>query len=166
MLRVPLSQVRLIVSILLMPVLLLALFLLLRGYQSPGGCFVSGLLTSAALVGYAFVAPPAIARRIQAFNYITLAAVGLLISVLWGSLSLLAGQPFLAFGWVGETMADAGQVGTALLFIIGIYLLVVGATTCISLLLIDRMLPPGSRIRANGQEQAPVFSINARQTRR
>ena len=115
----------------LMPLLLLfSLFLLVRGHNQSGGGFAGGLVAAAAFALYSLSYNAAEARRVLRFSPSLLIAVALLIAVSSGLIGLLAGRPFLTGLWTYITIPGIGrmEVGTPVLFDIGVYLLVFGIT--------------------------------------
>jgi multicomponent Na+:H+ antiporter subunit A len=116
----------------LFPLLLLfSVFLLLRGHNEPGGGFVGGLVAAAAFSLYAIAEGVGTARRLLSIDARTLIGVGLLVAASSGLISLALGQPFMTGLWTGFAVPLLGKVGTPLLFDIGVYLVVVGATLTI-----------------------------------
>lgn len=119
---------------LLMPFLLLfSIFLFLRGHNEPGGGFAGGLVAAAAFALCSIAFDVAEARRILRVEPRQLIGAGLLIALLSGGLSLLSGQPFLTGLWGSLPLPDLGKIdiGTPLLFDLGVYLVVMGTTTTI-----------------------------------
>ncbi len=115
----------------LMPVLLLfSLFLLVRGHNQSGGGFAGGLLAAAAFALYSLSYNAAEARRVLRIPPAMLIASGLLVAVGSGLIALLSGQTFLTGMWTYITVPGIGklEVGTPVLFDIGVYLLVFGVT--------------------------------------
>lgn len=124
---------------LLTVLLLFSLFLLLRGHNAPGGGFVGGLVAGSAFVLYAIAFDPASARRALHIDPRLLIGVGLLVAASGGILSLLRGLPFMTGLW-RKWMLPGGTVvemGTPLLFDIGVYLVVMGVTLTILLSLME-----------------------------
>jgi len=113
--------------------LLVALYILVRGHNLPGGGFIAGLVTAIALIlQYVAHSVPWMHRRVPN-NYHPLVAMGVLIAGLTGLGSMLFGYPFLTstfshFHWplVGEF-----ELASAMLFDIGVYLTVVGSVLLI-----------------------------------
>jgi multicomponent Na+:H+ antiporter subunit B len=115
----------------LLPLLLLfSIFLFLRGHNQPGGGFVGGLMAAAAWALYAIAFGPATARRALYINPRILIGAGLLAILLSGMVGVLLGQPFLTAWWgdVYVPMLGRLEVGTPVLFDLGVYLTVVGVT--------------------------------------
>jgi multicomponent Na+:H+ antiporter subunit B len=116
----------------LLPLLLLfSIFLLLRGHNEPGGGFAGGLVAAAAFTLYTIAHNVAEAKKVLYLNPRTLIAVGLLVAVSSGLISLLAGYPFMTGLWSSQSLPVLGKVGTPLLFDIGVYLVVIGITLLI-----------------------------------
>ncbi len=122
----------------LLPLLLLfSVFLFGRGHNEPGGGFVAGLVAAApfALYSIAFGAPAA--RRVLRVDPRGLIGVGLALGLLAGVLGALAGQPFMTGLWGYLTLPGLGRmdVGTPVLFDLGVYLSVFGVALTIILAL-------------------------------
>ena len=121
---------------LLLPLLLLfSLFLVVRGHNDPGGGFSGGLVAAAAFVLYRFAFGAEEARRALPVDSQALIGVGLLVAVGSGSLPLLAGRPLMTGLWGRVPVPGFGDldVGTPLLFDVGVYLTVVGVALLIIL---------------------------------
>ena len=123
----------------LMPLLLLfAVFLLLRGHNEPGGGFVGGLVVAAAFVLYSIAYGVAASRRALLVEPSMLLGVGLLVAAVSGAPAALLGRPFMTALWtrvgVGSVAID---VGTPLLFDVGVFLAVIGVVLTIVFTLDD-----------------------------
>ena len=124
---------------LLMPLLLLfALFLLLRGHNEPGGGFVGGLVVAASFVLYANAYGVDAGRRALLVDPATLLGGGLLVALVSGVPAALLGRPFMTALWtkvgVGSAVYD---VGTPLVFDVGVFLAVIGVVLTIIFTLAD-----------------------------
>lgn len=120
----------------LLPLLLLfSLFLLLRGHHEPGGGFSGGLVAAAAFVLYRFAFGAEEARRALPVDPRSLIGAGLLVAVGSGTLALLAGRPLMTGLWERVPVPGFGvvDVGTPLVFDLGVYLAVVGVALSIIL---------------------------------
>lgn len=117
----------------LLPLLLLfSFFILLRGHYLPGGGFVGGLIASIAYVLYAYANGLEDTKKILFFHPGFLMPVGLLLAFLSGLAPMvLSGLPFMTGLWFPEPLEVIGNVGSALFFDIGVYLVVVGVTLTI-----------------------------------
>lgn len=105
---------------------LVSLWALLRGHDSPGGGFIGGLIAASGFALRAFACGPNLARKALRIHPRTLIGVGLLSSLLSGLVGLVLGEPLLRAYWLPE-LPVVGKLGTPVLFDVGIYLLVVGA---------------------------------------
>ncbi|WP_054859449.1 Na(+)/H(+) antiporter subunit B [Gracilibacillus sp. JCM 18860] len=111
-----------------------AVYLLLAGHNAPGGGFVGGLMTSAAiLLMYMAYGGEKALSKILPLNYRLLISIGLLIALVTGLGSFLFGQPFLSqtFGYFHFPIFGEVELATALLFDLGVYLTVIGVTLTI-----------------------------------
>lgn len=124
-----------IARFLLSLMLLISVFVLIRGHNATGGGFVGGLVASAAFILYALAFDIAAARRVLQASPLSLIGVGLLIAMGAGLPALLVGAPFLTGLWTTLFVPGLGtlDVGTPLLFDAGVYLAVLGVTLTIIL---------------------------------
>jgi multicomponent Na+:H+ antiporter subunit B len=119
-----------------LPLLLLfSVFLLVRGHHEPGGGFSGGLVAAAAFVLYRFAFGVEEVRRVVPVNARSLMGVGLLVAIAGGSAALFVGRPIMTGLWWQLPVPGVGGVdlGTPLVFDIGVYLTVVGVTLSIIL---------------------------------
>lgn len=117
-----------------LPLLLLfSFFLFIRGHNAPGGGFISGLVASTGWALYTLAYDPAGARRVLRIEPRLLIALGLILAVGSGGIGLIGAMPFLTGTWIVLRVPgwDEVHMGTPLLFDLGVYLLVVGATLTI-----------------------------------
>ncbi|MDP3536048.1 MAG: monovalent cation/H+ antiporter subunit A [Halomonas sp.] len=122
-----------VAQIILPLALLVSVYIFLRGHNQPGGGFIAGLITAIALLlqyiarGYEWTS-----RRLP-LSYPVISVIGLVIAVLTGLGSWLFGYPFLtsSFGYFNIPLVGKTELATALLFDLGVYLAVVGATLMI-----------------------------------
>jgi multicomponent Na+:H+ antiporter subunit B len=142
------------VARLMLPLLLvLAVFMLIRGHNLPGGGFIGGLVAACAIILQLIAFGPTFAQRVLRVSYIGLAAFGVAVGAAAGLPALLMGDPFLSALWLPEPVPGIGKVGTVLLFDIGVFLTVIGVTTQIALLLAEEpLLFP---MASSTEEQAP-----------
>ncbi|WP_188205892.1 Na(+)/H(+) antiporter subunit B [Alkalibacillus aidingensis] len=112
-----------------------SIYLFFAGHNAPGGGFIGGLMTAAAIIlmyityGYEKI------EKILPVNFLTMFVVGLLIATLSGLGALLFGAPFLtqAFDYFELPIFGKTELATALIFDLGVYLAVVGVTMTIIL---------------------------------
>jgi multicomponent Na+:H+ antiporter subunit B len=113
--------------------LLLSVFLLLRGHHEPGGGFSGGLVAAAAFVLCRFAFGVEEVKRALPVDSHALIGVGLLVAIAGGSAALLAGRPLMTSLWWQMPVPGVGDLdlGTPLVFDVGVYLTVVGVTLSI-----------------------------------
>lgn len=120
----------------LMPILLLvSIFILLRGHNEPGGGFIGGLLAGLAFAMHRLSHGRDGLRAAIRVDPHGLLGIGLLTALASASLPLAFGEPFLKALWteISTPLGDL-KLGTPMLFDFGVYLLVIGVVTS---LLID-----------------------------
>ncbi len=113
--------------------LLVSFYIFLRGHNMPGGGFIAGLVTSIALIqqyiahGVNWIKP-----RIR-LDYQSLIAWGVLIAAFTGIASWFFGRPFMTtwFDYFDIPFIGEIELASALVFDLGVYLTVVGATLLI-----------------------------------
>lgn len=153
-LRVP----GLIIQLMVPVILLFAAHLFLRGHDLPGGGFSAGLTASVALIllymagGVRWVEARV---RVLPLRWI---ASGLLLALVTGAGSLVLGYPFLTSYF---TYLDWGPLGrtpaaTAVLFDLGVFAVVVGATTLILVSLAHQSL---RRARQGAADRRPESEL-------
>lgn len=111
----------------LMPLLLmLSVFLLVRGHNEPGGGFAGGLVASTSFVLFTIANGVRAARTVIRVDPASIAAVGVAIAALSGLPAVLAGEPYLTGMWLSDPLPVIGKAGTPLLFDAGVYCVVLG----------------------------------------
>ncbi|NWN83121.1 MAG: monovalent cation/H+ antiporter subunit A, partial [Halomonas sp.] len=122
------------ISMALLPLaLLVSAFIFLRGHNQPGGGFIAGLVTAVALILLYMARGVEWSQQRLDFPYQPVAVAGVGIATLTGLGSWLFGHPFLtsAFGHFHLPLVGDFELATAMLFDLGVYLAVVGATLMI-----------------------------------
>ncbi|GAA0462009.1 Na(+)/H(+) antiporter subunit B [Alkalibacillus silvisoli] len=112
-----------------------SIYLFFAGHNAPGGGFIGGLMTAAAIIlmyityGYEKI------EKILPINFTTMFVVGLGIATLAGLGSMVFGAPFLSqtFEYYNLPILGETELATALIFDLGVYLGVVGVTMTIIL---------------------------------
>ncbi len=119
-----------LVRLLLPMAMLISLFFLLRGHNAPGGGFVGGLVFATAIILQYIVGGTAWVESRLRIHPLYWMAIGLLGAAAAGIGAGLAGDPFLtAQAWHGSLpLLGEIHLSTVLLFDVGVYMLVVGAT--------------------------------------
>lgn len=112
-----------------------AVYLLLAGHNSPGGGFVGGLTTSAAIVLMYMAYGEKVVKKIIPINFQFFIPLGLLIATLTGLGALLFNVPFLThtFGVFHIPFVGEIELATAMLFDLGVYFTVFGSMMTIIL---------------------------------
>ncbi len=114
-------------------IIVLAIHLFLRGHDQPGGGFVAGITMSVAFVlQYLAGGTRWTEERLRILPIYWIGA-GLLLALLTGAGAWLFGYPFLtsAFQYVDLPLLGRVPMASALLFDLGVFVLVVGATVLI-----------------------------------
>ena len=107
-----------------------AIFLLLRGHDLPGGGFVAGVTMAVAFIlQYMARGTVWVEARLRVLP-VRWMGIGLLLALGVGAGALLFGKPFLSssFSYVEIPLMGAVPLASALLFDLGVFALVVGAT--------------------------------------
>ena len=137
-------------QVLLPLALLVAVFILLRGHNAPGGGFIAGLITAVALI-VQFLANGSewTHQRLPPDKH-PLLVWGLGVATLTGLGSWLFGAPFLTstYGHLDWPVVGEFELASAMAFDLGVFLVVVGATLMILLNLGGvHLTPPRNRSR-------------------
>ncbi|RKR06614.1 multisubunit potassium/proton antiporter PhaA subunit /multisubunit potassium/proton antiporter PhaB subunit [Kushneria sinocarnis] len=123
-----------VVSQALLPfALMVSIYIFLRGHNAPGGGFIAGLVTGVALILLYMARGVEWTQRRLPFQYQPIAVTGVAIALFTGLGSWLFEHPFLtsAFGHFHIPVIGDIELATAMLFDLGVYLAVVGATLMI-----------------------------------
>lgn len=110
------------------PLLVFSIYLLLRGHHYPGGGFVGGLTAGSAFALYALAFDVAAARKLLRFDPRDITTTGLAVALISGIPSLFSGNEFLTGTWwkIPVRTGVAFDLGTPVVFDIGVYLVVLG----------------------------------------
>jgi multicomponent K+:H+ antiporter subunit A len=113
--------------------LLVSAYIFLRGHNMPGGGFIAGLVTAVALTLQYMAGGLVWAQARMRTHFRSLIGAGLLIALLTGVASWLFGYPFLTttFAHLHWPLIGEFELASALLFDLGVYTTVVGATLLI-----------------------------------
>ncbi|MDZ5472081.1 Na(+)/H(+) antiporter subunit B [Bacillus sp. 31A1R] len=122
-----------VTKVVLFIILLFSIHLFFAGHYYPGGGFIGGLMTAGALVLLLLAFDMKTVSKILPIDYKILTGIGLLFSVGTGLGGLLFNVPFLthAFSDVYLPVLGKTSLHTAVLFDIGVYLVVIGVTMTI-----------------------------------
>lgn len=113
--------------------LLVSAYIFLRGHNLPGGGFIAGLVTSIAFIlQYMARGSEWITSRFDV-NYRKIIASGIAIAMFTGLGSWVFGRPFLTtwFDYFDIPFVGKTELASAIIFDLGVYLTVVGATLMI-----------------------------------
>ncbi len=126
-------MLRVISQALLPLALLVSVFIFLRGHNLPGGGFIAGLITSIAIIQQYIAHGVEWIKPRLTVNYQWLIGSGVLIAVLAGMGSWAFGRPFLTtwFDYFSLPIVGKFELASALVFDLGVYLTVIGATLLI-----------------------------------
>lgn len=114
-------------------ILAFSIFIFFSGHNEPGGGFIGGLMTSAALVLLLLAYDLETVKKMIPIDFKTLIPIGLTFAVLTGVGSFLFDVPFLthAFGYFNLPLLGKTELATAVIFDTGVYLVVIGITLTI-----------------------------------
>lgn len=129
---------RSVVQFLFFIINLFALYLMLRGHNEPGGGFIGGLATALSLILLSLGLGWQALDRVLRFDPVRLAGAGLLLAAATSAAPMLWGRPFLEHGHLHlhhVPLFGELHLGSPLLFDGGVYLVVVGITCKIILVL-------------------------------
>lgn len=113
--------------------LLFAAYMFLRGHNEPGGGFIAGLITASALILQYIASGHVWVEERFKVRYQVVIACGVALAGLTGVGSFFFGAPFLTSAFGHEEVPLIGEVvwASALVFDLGVYLAVVGASMLI-----------------------------------
>lgn len=143
-----------LVRLLLPMAVLVSLYFLLRGHHEPGGGFVGGLIFATTIILQYLISGISWLEARLRIRPVYWMACGLLAAASAGLLATFNGAPFLksqgwhgALPWLGEV-----HLSSVLLFDLGVYMLVVGATVLILIAIAHQTLRTTAARTAAGQE--------------
>lgn len=122
------------VTRLILPLMLMvSVYIFLRGHNLPGGGFIAGLIAAVALIVQYLANGIDWTKSKLKFEKETLISYGLLIATVTGLVSMVIGYPFLTttFTHVHWPLVGEFEVASAVAFDLGVFLVVVGSTVLI-----------------------------------
>ncbi len=131
------SRPPLLLSVICRPLLplalLVALYLMLRGHNAPGGGFIAGLVAGVALVMQYLASGLDWTNARMKIDYFKVIAAGLAIALATGVASWFFAHPFMTttFTHVHWPVVGEFEVASAMVFDLGVFLTVVGITMLI-----------------------------------
>lgn len=123
-----------LVARIMMPILIMfSLFLLLRGHNQPGGGFIGGLVASTSIILMTLAYGPYEVRERLRIDTARTMMAGVLVALVAGLIGLVFGGAFEDALWWKPFLRGIGrlEIGTPLLFDVGVYLAVFGMTSTI-----------------------------------
>ncbi|NNM74456.1 monovalent cation/H+ antiporter subunit A [Enterovirga aerilata] len=132
-----------VIARLLFPIIaLVALYLLVRGHDLPGGGFAAGLTASIGLLLQYMTSGTQITEARVQVHPLRWMGLGLLLGAGTGLGAWLVARPFMTtyFGYAELPLVGKVPVASALLFDIGVFMLVVGATVLMLIALAHQSL--------------------------
>lgn len=122
------------VTRLVLPLMLMvSVYIFLRGHNLPGGGFIAGLIAAVALIVQYLANGIEWTKAKLKFEKESLIAYGLLVATITGLVSILLGYPFLtsAFTHLHWPVVGEFEIASAIAFDLGVFLVVVGSTVLI-----------------------------------
>lgn len=119
---------------LILPLMLLvSVYIFLRGHNLPGGGFIAGLIAAVALIVQYLANGIDWTKQRLRFEKDTLISIGLLTATVTGLVSMFIGYPFLTstFTHLHWPVVGEFEVASAIAFDLGVFLVVVGSTVLI-----------------------------------
>ena len=120
--------------------LLVSVFLLIRGHNDPGGGFVAALVAAVAVALYAFASSVDDARALLRFDPHLLMGAGILLAFASAIPAAVQGDALLTGVWRTLDLPGGSdlKLGTPLLFDLGVYLTVIGSVLAVLLTLSEK----------------------------
>lgn len=125
----PELYVRLLDRIVTPVLMLLALFLLLRGHNLPGGGFIAGLVVAAAFELQILSRGDSVFRKNVGPYLQPITGIGLTVAALSAILGVFGGNFFTGLWWTGQIGSFHVELSTPILFDIGVFLVVFSVVT-------------------------------------
>lgn len=146
----------------------LAVYLLLRGHNLPGGGFIGGLAAAISFILLSLALGVESLPRVMRFDPVLVAVAGLALAGATGAAPVLFGQPFLEHFNLHLHVPLIGELhlGTPLAFDLGVYLVVVGVTCKVIFVLAKstegfRALVEEEEARYSSPRETPIEGVSA-----
>ena len=116
-----------------------SIYLFFSGHNEPGGGFIGGLMTAIAILVLYLIFGKEQIKKALPLNYTYMMGVGLLLGAFTGIISWIFGYPYLTQFFDYFQIPGFGEVEltTALIFDLGVYLLVVGCAMTLILTIVE-----------------------------
>lgn len=125
---------RTIAPLIVATMLVFSVYVCLRGHNEPGGGFIGGLIGASAIAVLGMASSAAQARKALYFDPLSIAGFGVLLAGLTGLISIFNGNPFMTSIWLYLELGEATvPLSTPLVFDLGVYLVVFGTISAITL---------------------------------
>lgn len=125
---------RTVAPILTALMLVFSVFVMLRGHNEPGGGFIGGLIAASGITIYAIAFGSAATFRALKVHPMAIAGFGVFIAALSGLASFVVDAPLLTgLWWIFELEGREVALSTPLVFDIGVYAVVAGALSTVTL---------------------------------
>jgi multicomponent Na+:H+ antiporter subunit B len=130
-----------VVRLFLWVTILLSVYLLIRGHNSPGGGFIGGIIASTGFIFYSLVYGSAKIKTLLRFSPIKWMGFGLLLAFISAVVPLFFSKEVLTALWLHAELPLLGKVhlGTPLLFDAGIFLTVNGVILTIVISIMEEL---------------------------
>lgn len=119
---------------LLLITLLFSIWVLFRGHNSPGGGFIGGLIGASGFALYLLAHGVKALRGVIKIKLSLLLALGFIFGLVSGLIALLQNKIFLTGIWINIKFIHM-QIGSPILFDIGVYLVVLSSVLIMMLAL-------------------------------
>jgi multicomponent K+:H+ antiporter subunit A len=148
----------LIMRVLFPVIATVAVYLFMRGHDLPGGGFVAGLTMSTAFILQYMAAGTRWVEARLIILPVRWIGLGLLLAVLTGAAAWLFGFPFLTsyFDYADLPAVGRMPLSSAVLFDLGVFVLVVGATALILIALAHQSIRTHRPAKIDAPEAAPA----------
>ncbi|MBE0676045.1 MAG: cation:proton antiporter [Bacteroidales bacterium] len=123
----------------LIVMIIMSVFILLRGHNNPGGGFIGGIITSTGFIFYGIINGSARVKGLLRISTIELMGMGLLLGLIALIIPVFMGmEPFTGV-WLHFSLFEGKEIhlGSPLLFDTGIYLVVTGVFLSIIISVMD-----------------------------
>lgn len=152
------TATRLLISLLL----LLSVWILLRGHNLPGGGFIGGLVGASACALYTIAYGVVKAKAALRLEPRLMIGLGLVVAVFSGFISIFFGDAFLAGQWLKfYIFGSEVKIGTPTIFDIGVYFVVIGVTLAMIFALEEINLEYEQEAEISDESLAPDTSLDS-----
>lgn len=125
---------RTIAPLIVATMVVFSLYVCLRGHNEPGGGFIGGLIGASAIAVLGMASSAAQARKALYFDPLSIAGFGVLLAGLTGLISIFNDNPFMTSIWLYLELGESTvPLSTPLVFDLGVYLVVFGTISAITL---------------------------------